>query len=235
MSTRHSKIRNEQTAVSNGGGCLSGILLPPLAILGIGAILMFFSLGSTFLPTTGDIQSLQTNESPNNSPSPILSPIFTPEVQYWAGRIQTWAAAAGLDPNLAATVMQIESCGNPRALSRSGAMGLFQVMPYHFTPSDDPYAPNTNALRGLDYLKRSLDTSDGNARLALAGYNGGIGVIGLAESSWTTQTQKYAAWGSGIYADASNGVSKSPHLQDWLMSNGISLCRQAQEQLGINP
>ena len=53
----------------------------------------------------------------------LISPVFQPEVQYWSAAIQVWASAAGLDPNLVATVMQIESCGDPRARSRAGAMG----------------------------------------------------------------------------------------------------------------
>jgi soluble lytic murein transglycosylase-like protein len=184
------------------------------------------------LSTTMD-QVLAKNQA-NEAPMAI-SLVFTPEVQYWAGRIKVWATAAGLDPNLAATVMQIESCGDPLALSRSGAMGLFQVMPYHFTASDDPYAPDTNAQRGLDYLKRSLEAAHGDPRLALAGYNGGIGVIGMSESKWALQTRLYATWGSGIYAEASSGAVTSQSLQDWLASNGVSLCSQAANRLGINP
>ena len=114
-------------------------------------------------------------------------------------------------------------------------MGLFQVMPYHFTANDDPYNPDTNAARGLAYLKRSLVAANGDARLALAGYNGGIGVIERAESSWQLQTQHYANVGSGIYSDASSGVAQSPRLQEW-MGNGVkSMCRQARSHLGINP
>ena len=164
-----------------------------------------------------------------------LSPVFRPEVQYWGEAIQGWADAAGLDPNLVAAVMQIESCGDPRALSRSGAMGLFQVMPYHFSGDDDPYSPDTNAARGLAYLKRSWETADGDPRLAFAGYNGGIGVIGLPESSWASETQRYAYWGSGIYAEASNGATESTRLQEWLSAGGASLCRQASSRLGIDP
>jgi soluble lytic murein transglycosylase-like protein len=161
--------------------------------------------------------------------------VFSPEIQYWGASIQGWAAAAGLDPNLVATVMQIESCGDPRALSRAGAMGLFQVMPYHFTASDGPYNPDTNAARGLAYLKRSLAAANGDARLALAGYNGGIGVIGRPESSWRLETQHYAYVGSGIYNDASSGATQSLRLQEW-MGNGVkSMCRQARSRLGIIP
>lgn len=164
-----------------------------------------------------------------------ISPVFQPAVQYWSGKIVAWAGNAGLDPNMVATVMQIESCGDPKAKSSAGAMGLFQVMPFHFTASDDPYNPDTNALRGMAYLKRSLDAAGGNPRLAFAGYNGGISVIGRAESSWAGQTQKYAYWGDGIYADASSGATTSPRLQEWFRAQGVSLCRQAANRLGIQP
>ncbi len=234
MSSRYSPPPSAQTAVSSGGGYLSGYLLPPLAVVCVGAVLMLFSLGSTTPPVSAEISG-PAAEIQTSGPLLPLSSVFTPEVQYWAGRIQAWAAAAGLDPNLAATVMQIESCGDPRALSRAGAMGLFQVMPYHFTASDDPYAPDTNALRGLDYLRRSLEAANGDPRLAMAGYNGGIGVIGRSEFSWPAQTQRYAYWGSGIYAEASSGASESPRLQEWLTASGLYLCRQAHNRLGISP
>jgi len=195
---------------------------------------MFFVLGSTTAPVSAEIPGQAEGTQTGGSHLP-LSSVFTPEVQYWTSRIQVWAAAAGLDPNLVATVMQIESCGDPRARSRAGAMGLFQVMPYHFTTSDDPFAPDTNALRGLDYLQRSMKTAHGDPRLALAGYNGGIGVIDRSESGWAAETQRYAYWGSGIYTEASSGASKSLRLQEWLTTSGTSLCRQAHDRLGINP
>ena len=166
-------------------------------------------------------------------PAGGLSPVFTPEVQFWADKIQTWAAASGLDPNLVATVMQIESCGDPQARSRAGAMGLFQVMPFHFYTSDNPYDPDTNALRGLAYLRHSLDTAGGDPRLALAGYNGGIGVIGRGEFSWAAETNRYAYWGSGIYAEAVNGAGESLRLQEWLAAGGTSLCGQTHTYLGL--
>ena len=54
-----------------------------------------------------------------------------------------------LDPDIIATIIQIESCGNPAARSTAGAQGLFQVMPFHFeetnvnkltNPAFDPIA-----------------------------------------------------------------------------------------------
>jgi hypothetical protein len=238
----------DQTTASYQDGCLSGFLIPPLVVICVGIMVAFLWLGpgaqSTLaaVPDRSDVQPAQVTTgrkavTSNGSLSlaGAISPIFRPEVQYWSGAIQRWATAAGLDPNLAATVMQIESCGDPRARSRAGAMGLFQVMPYHFATEDDPYNPDTNATRGLAYLKRSLEAAVGNVRLALAGYNGGIGVIGRPESRWSVETQRYAYWGSGIYTEASNGSTESLRLQEWLTANGASLCRQARSRLRISP
>jgi hypothetical protein len=217
---------------------LSAYWLPPLMVVCVGGLLAFLLLGSSGSSQAGAGEvpaNLEAAVPELAPPSGSLSPVFTPEVQFWAVSLQAWAAAAGLDPNLAATVMQIESCGDPRALSSSGAIGLFQVMPYHFTPRDDPYEPDTNARRGLAYLVRSLAAASGDPRQALAGYNGGIGVIPRPESTWPLQTQRYAYWGSGIYAEASSGAAQSPRLQEWLETSGRSLCRQAARRLGLAP
>jgi soluble lytic murein transglycosylase-like protein len=160
--------------------------------------------------------------------------VFTPQIQYWGKAIVRWTSAVGIDPNLAAVVMQIESCGDPSATSRSGAIGLFQVMPYHFAASDSPYDPDTNAARGIDYLRRSLAAAHNDARLAFAGYNGGIGVIGRSEWTWPAETVRYAYWGSGIYADAIAGHTESTRLHEWLTAGGSSLCARAGLRLGLD-
>jgi soluble lytic murein transglycosylase-like protein len=159
--------------------------------------------------------------------------LFTPEVQFWAKNISRWASEHGVDPNIAATVMQIESCGNPNARSSAGASGLFQVMPFHFLAYENAFDPDINALRGLNYLAKSLESAGGDARLALAGYNGGIGVISRSESSWAAETIRYAYWGSGIYADAQQNANSSARLNEWLAAGGASLCRKARERLGL--
>jgi soluble lytic murein transglycosylase-like protein len=159
--------------------------------------------------------------------SPVLAPLFTPQVLAWKPQILRWSEDYGLDPNLVATVMQIESCGNPHAVSRSGAQGLFQVMPFHFEGGEDMQDPETNARRGLPYLAESLLQSEGDVRRALAGYNGGHGVIGWDPSQWSAETQRYTYWGDGIFADAARGRKESDRLQEWLAAGGSGLCRQA--------
>lgn len=220
----------QTAATSNGSGCFSLFSLPMLAVLLIACLITALSLN---MP----IQTSALSAAPvvvDQPTSTRISPIFTREIQYWADDIARWAGASSLDPNLAAVVMQIESCGDPRATSSAGAMGLFQVMPFHFQAGENPYEPNTNALRGLGYLSRSLEASLGNVRLALAGYNGGIGVISRGEWTWSAQTLRYVYYGAPIYEDARSGVTSSPKLEEWYRKYGAGLCRQASQRLGID-
>jgi soluble lytic murein transglycosylase-like protein len=221
---------HRQTAATpqeEGSGCLSGFTIVPLAVIFISALLASFAWKTT--PTPVNLSA----DSPPVITSTSISPIFRIEIQHWADSISKWAAASQLDPNLVATIMQIESCGDPRARSSAGAMGLFQVMPFHFYAVDDPYNPDTNAARGLAYLAKSLATGGGNARLAMAGYNGGIGLIGRGEWTWPAQTNRYVQYGAPIYEDARNGLASSTALNEWYEKYGVSLCRQASQRLGL--
>lgn len=179
-------------------------------------------------PSSARLVSAEVPPAPN-----LLSPIFTPEVQHWAEKIVAWATPFQLDPNLVATVMQIESCGAPSVVSSSNAQGLFQVMPFHFAPGEDMQEPTTNATRGLAYLALGLARAGGDAGLALAGYNGGHSQIGKDSALWPNETKRYWYWGTGIYTDAITGQSTSARLEEWLNAGGASLCSQAAQQLGL--
>lgn len=174
----------------------------------------------------------EINQRPSEvSSTGIISPVFTPEVQSWSTEISHWAVEFGLDPNLIALVMQIESCGHPSVRSSAGALGLFQVMPFHFAEGEDPFDPQTNAKRGLSYLARSLDKSNGRIDLALAGYNGGHGVIDRDPKTWPMETHRYVQWGMGILGDIYKGELKSTQLETWLAAGGANLCQRASEAL----
>jgi soluble lytic murein transglycosylase-like protein len=250
--------RQTAAASENGSGCFSVYWMPPLAALFIGCLLAAFALNipiqTSALPINPSVQSLPVTDNsalvppdqgsttslfglPSSASSASangISPIFTREIQYWGKDIVRWASAASIDPNLLAVVMQIESCGDPRAISSAGASGLFQVMPFHFHFGENPFDPETNALRGTSYLSRSLEAAGGNARLALAGYNGGIGVISRNESRWASETQRYVRFGGPMYEDASRGAASSPTLDEWYRRYGAGLCRQASNRLGIS-
>jgi hypothetical protein len=88
---------------------------------------------------------------------------------------------------------------------------------------------DTNARRGIEYLKGGLIRADGHVGLAMAGYNGGWGVIDLGWGGWYQETRLYYVWGSQIYLDALHGKTpqESVALQNWLNAGGLNLCRQA--------
>lgn len=178
--------------------------------------------------------------APWQSPEPepvssqlTLPALFTPEIHFWTSQIQRWAIQHRLPAELIATVMQIESCGHPAVESGAGALGLFQVMPYHFADGEPKLDPEVNADRGLAYLARSLQLAHGDRRLALAGYNGGHGVIARPIESWPVETLRYVEWGTGILEDVDRGLQVSPGLQAWLNAGGASLCRRAAEHLDL--
>lgn len=164
----------------------------------------------------------------------IISPIFAPAVQYWAPQIGVWAEEFGLDPNLVATIMQVESCGDPAAISSAGAQGLFQVMPFHFQEGENSLDPDTNARRGLAYFVERLAQTSGEVGRALAGYNGGHVAAGSSWDNWLPETQRYYVWTTGIYGEIQQGTADSGTLQRWMQGGGSSLCQQAAQRLGLN-
>ncbi len=219
---------NWQTAAADnheGGGCLSFYALTPLSIL-------FFGILISWVVTQFPAPSTDLITSSSSLPGKLAS-LFTPEVQYWKAAILRWSDSSKLDPNLVATVMQIESCGDASARSTAGAAGLFQVMPYHFASAENPFDPDTNALRGLTYLQHVFESSSHSIEWSLAAYNGGPGLIGLNQWMWPSETVRYVFWGSGIYGDASHGKPASPRLNEWLAAGGASLCRKAHQRLNL--
>ena len=75
-------------------------------------------------------------------------------------------------------VMQVESNGNPRAVSSTGAMGLMQIMPATWTAlraryrlGADPFDPHDNIIAGAAYLRMLLDRYGRGG--FLAAYNAG--------------------------------------------------------------
>lgn len=182
----------------------------------------------------------QTAEEPIAAAAPqttsageVLSPVFSREVRQWQPQILAWADQHQLDPDIVATIMQIESCGDPEAVSSAGAQGLFQVMPFHFETGDQMRDPETNASKGLGYYAWQLQQTEGDIFLAFAGYNGGTAAVLSGWNGWAHETQRYYTWSKGIYEDAKAGLRTSPTLERWMSAGGASLCRQAADQLGI--
>jgi soluble lytic murein transglycosylase-like protein len=220
------------------------ILFSVLAIAGLAAVFVVPKLGvgqgaAAQSAAAAPASSSATSEDSTNQEvvmaavAGAISPVFSGEIQHWAPQIVKWAADHSLDPDMVATIMQIESCGDPQAHSHAGAQGLFQVMPFHFVAGEDMLDPDTNARRGMAYFAERLVQTAGDVGKAFAGYNGGHVAAGGNWNTWANETQRYYTWSTGIYQDAKAGLTESPTLKEWFAAGGASLCQQAANQLGL--
>ncbi|WP_119072799.1 lytic transglycosylase domain-containing protein [Aggregatilinea lenta] len=165
-------------------------------------------------------------------PDAPLATFYAPAVLHWAPQIEAWARAYELNPNVIAIVMQIESCGDPEAISFAGALGLMQVMPLHFDDGENMLNPDTNVRRGMNFFNECLrQYADWDIGLALACYNGGPGVVYRDMSTWPAETQRYYRWATGLWEDVVRGDGESPTLDNWLESGGQSLCTRAASRI----
>jgi hypothetical protein len=84
-----------------------------------------------------------------------------------------------IDEDRLASVVRAESGGQVRAISRTGAMGLMQLMPGTATAMgvDDAFKPEQNISGGTAYLDWLLTRYHDNVALALAAYNAGPGAV----------------------------------------------------------
>ncbi len=91
------------------------------------------------------------------------------------------ATRSKLVPELVLAVIEIESRFDHFAISKSGAQGLMQVMPFWLKeighPEDNLVDIQTNLRMGCTILKYYMDMEKNNLRSALARYNGSYGDI----------------------------------------------------------
>lgn len=121
-----------------------------------------------------------------------------PNTDQWRTLIDEAAAQYGIDGDAIQAIMMIESQGNASARSGVGAMGLMQVMPFHFQPGEDGMDPRTNVMKGAQILADNYKRY-GNWDSAVAAYLGAVD----ANGNPTTATDMYGT--SGIkYAQMFN-------------------------------
>ena len=130
----------------------------------------------------GSISVLATNifgpsAAQNLSAAPLTAAASQPSDPY-----APYAAEAsrrfGIPDRWVRAVMQVESGGDPRAVSKRGAIGLMQVMPatWHdlrerYGLGDDPIDPHDNIIAGTAYLREMYDRFGPDG--FLAAYNAG--------------------------------------------------------------
>jgi len=121
----------------------------------------------------------------STSPDCGISPLYPDSIQQWCSLIERYATQYNVDANLIAAVMLQESGGKAGAFSKSGAVGLMQVMPRDgkaakFTCQNGPcfanrptidelLNPEFNIAYGTQLLSGLL-YKYGNARDALKAY-----------------------------------------------------------------
>ncbi|GAC1310527.1 MAG: hypothetical protein NVS2B3_18270 [Vulcanimicrobiaceae bacterium] len=89
------------------------------------------------------------------------------------------ATRNGISASLVRAIVEVESHGDPAAVSRSGARGLMQLMPdtaalYGVANAFDPHE---NVAAGCRYMHDLLERYHNNVPLALAAYNAGPGAV----------------------------------------------------------
>jgi soluble lytic murein transglycosylase-like protein len=108
------------------------------------------------------------------------------------------AVRAGLDPQLVLALIHVESNFRKYAVSKFGARGYMQVMPFWVKlvgrRGDNLFSLRTNLRYGCVILRHYLDAEKGNLFRALGRYNGTVGkpgypnmVIGTWRSVWQYQ------------------------------------------------
>ena len=109
--------------------------------------------------------------------------------------VQYEATRAGLDPQLVLSLIQMESVFNKCAVSRVGARGYMQVMPFWAkkigNPDHNLFDLRLNLRYGCTILRHYMDIEHGNLFRALGRYNGSLGkskypnlVISKHHKSW---------------------------------------------------
>ena len=120
-------------------------------------------------------------------PDDITRQDFLVTVQYEATR-------AGLDPQLVLGVIQVESNFRKYAVSKAGARGYMQVMPFWTkligNGEQNLFNLRTNLRYGCTILRHYLDIEHGDLFRALGRYNGSLGQAeypNMVRGAWERQ------------------------------------------------
>ena len=122
------------------------------------------------------------------------------EVRRWADH---WAAEYGVERELVYAVIEVESGGNPSAISSAGAVGVMQLMPETAAVFRvrNRFDVEDNVRAGVAYLARLRDVCRGDRRLIMASYIAGQSLVlrsGL-NTAYSKEVHDYVARVAYLY------------------------------------
>ncbi|HEU4949431.1 MAG TPA: lytic transglycosylase domain-containing protein [Candidatus Deferrimicrobiaceae bacterium] len=121
--------------------------------------------------------SLYLREGPRAAPPiPRAAPV---DASWMTGYVDRFSRANDLPPALVHAIIKAESNGQRKAVSRKGAEGVMQLMP--FTSKrlrvGDPFDPIQNIEGGIKYIKELLVAFEGDLTNTIAAYNAGPAAV----------------------------------------------------------
>jgi soluble lytic murein transglycosylase-like protein len=129
------------------------------------------------------VEEIPDPPAPAALPLVVLEPARTVSAPLTPAEMGEMLARAGarhnIDADLLASVVQAESNGNTRAVSRAGAEGLMQLMPGTALELGvrNSFAPEENIGGGTAYLDALLTRYHDDIALATAAYNAGPAAV----------------------------------------------------------
>jgi soluble lytic murein transglycosylase-like protein len=200
-------------------------------------------------PDSADAAVAPTDEEP---PATTIGISWLPKtVDHWRDGLERLGATNNVDPELLAIIVLVESGGNPTAKSKSGALGLMQIIPLtgkHIAterklpeqPKEKLTDPDYNLDFGAWYIGHQLlsfqvpGDRTRSIELAAAAYNGGPNKLKRhlnGAESLSNETQRYVKWVGGMWRERRK--ERSSTYAAWWSAGGERLIRDAGTKLEV--
>jgi len=157
---------------------------------------VFINLDKLYKQNIQDLKPVETKEETvkiNNNIFHNLKKYF-PWLRYETYKtVVAECEKNNIDPKFMLSVIQFESgeyCKNDynrmiKVVSRAGAIGICQIMPFHASDPQTLYNPKENIKKGAWYLGTCFEYSGGNIREAIRMYNQGVHGKKWKYRNWT--------------------------------------------------
>jgi soluble lytic murein transglycosylase-like protein len=147
------------------------------------SVVLMLQNGGEMIGSTSSIVGFGPEGVPYADPDPAVAPATTVTLSTstsglpYSDIVNNLATAYGVPVDLVHAVIEVESGYDERAVSRTGAKGLMQLMPATARRFDvsNPFDARQNIEGGIRYLRTLLDQFP--LKLAVAAYNAGENAV----------------------------------------------------------